>query len=49
MAYGDDALNRFYAAVDGGASVDEAAEKIGTTEQQLRKRWRADLAELAAR
>ena len=48
MAYGDDALNRFYAAVDGGASLEQAAEKIGTTEQQLRERWRADL-ELAAR
>ena len=49
MAYGDDALNRFYAAVDGGASLEEAAEQIGTTEKQLRERWRADLAELAAR
>ncbi len=49
MAYGDDALNRFYAAVDGGASLDEAAEKIGSTEKELRERWRADLGELAAR
>ena len=49
MAYGDDALNRFYAAVDGGASLEEAAEMIGTTEQQLRERWRDDLTELAAR
>ena len=49
MAYGDDALNRFYAAVDGGASLAEAAEKIGTTEKQLRQRWRADLGDLAAR
>ena len=49
MAYGDEALNRFYAAVDGGASLEHAAEKIGSTEQQLRARWRADLAELAAR
>ena len=49
MAYGDDALNRFYAAVDGGASSTEAAEKIGTTESQLRERWRADLGDLAAR
>jgi hypothetical protein len=49
MAYGDDALNRFYAAVDGGASLEEAAEKIGTTKRALRQRWRADLTELAAR
>ena len=49
MAYGDDALNRFYAAVDGGASLEEAAEKIGTTEKELQERWRADLTELAAR
>jgi len=49
MAYGDDALNRFYAVVDRGASLEEAAEQIGTTEKQLRERWRADLAELAAR
>jgi hypothetical protein len=49
MTYGDNELNRFYAAVDGGASLEEAAEKIGTTEKQLRGRWRADLAELAAR
>ena len=49
MAYGDDALNRFYAAVDGGASLEEAAEKIGTTKRTLRERWRADLTELAAR
>jgi hypothetical protein len=49
MAYGDDALNRFYAAVDGGASLEEAAEKIGTTKRSLRQRWRADLTELAAR
>ena len=33
MAYGDDALNRFYAAVDRGASLEEAAEQIGTTEK----------------
>ena len=49
MAYGDDSLNRFYAAVDGGASIEEAAERIGSTEKQLRQRWRADLAQLAAR
>jgi len=49
LAYGDDALNRFYAAVDGGASLEEAAEQIGTTEDQLRERWREDLAVLAAR
>jgi hypothetical protein len=49
MAYGDDALNAFYAAVDGGASLDEAADKIGTTQKQLRERWRTDLGELAAR
>ena len=49
MAYGDDSLNRFYAAVDGGASIEEAAEKIGSTEKELRQRWRADLAQLAAR
>ena len=49
MAYGDDALNRFYAAVDGGASLEEAAEKIGTTENELRERWRTDLTELGAR
>jgi hypothetical protein len=49
MAHGDDALNRFYAAVDGGATLAEAAAKIGSTEGQLRERWRADLGDLAAR
>ncbi|HEY5785227.1 MAG TPA: hypothetical protein VIT65_10660 [Microlunatus sp.] len=49
MAYGDDALNRFYAAVDGGASLEEAAEQIGSTEKELRQRWRAGLEDLAAR
>jgi hypothetical protein len=49
MAYGDEALNRFYSAVDGGASLEEAAERIGTTKRSLRQRWRADLTEMAAR
>ncbi len=48
-AYGDDALNRFYAALDRGESMEEAAERIGTTPKQLRQRWRADLADLAGR
>lgn len=48
-AYGDDALNRFYAALDRGASVDEAAAQIGTTPKRLRQQWRGDLAELAGR
>lgn len=48
-ADGADALSRFYAAVAAGKSVDEAAATIGTTESALRKRWRADLAQLADR
>lgn len=46
---GADALNRFYAAVDAGKSIDEAASTIGTTESALRKRWLADLDRLADR
>ena len=48
-ADGADALSRFYAAVAAGKSGDEAAATIGTTESALRKRWRADLAQLADR
>jgi hypothetical protein len=48
-AYGDDALNRFYAAVDGGASVDQAARAIGTTAERLRQQWRSDLLDLGKR
>jgi hypothetical protein len=48
-AYGAPALNRFYAAVDSGASLGEAAARIGTTERTLRQRWRADLEALARR
>lgn len=46
-AYGDDALNRFYAALDRGATLDDAAARIGTTPQRLRQQWRADLTDLA--
>jgi hypothetical protein len=49
MAYGDDALHRFYAAVDDGASLAEAAVTIGATERKLLRRWAADLEQLADR
>jgi hypothetical protein len=48
-AYGDDGLDRFYTAADRGASLDEAAAEIGTSEQGLLRQWRADLAALARR
>lgn len=44
---GSAALNRFYAAVDAGKTLDEAARVIGTSESALRKRWSADLNRLA--
>lgn len=47
--YGDDALNRFYAALDRGATLDQAAARIGTTPRRLRQQWRADLEDLAGR
>ncbi|MFT4164634.1 MAG: hypothetical protein QM650_05280 [Microlunatus sp.] len=46
---GSAALNRFYAAVDAGKTIDEAARTIGTTESALGKQWRADLKGLADR
>lgn len=49
MDRGSTALNRFYAAVDAGKSIDEAARTIGTTESALQKRWRADLNRWAGR
>jgi hypothetical protein len=48
-AYGDAGLDRFYAAVDRGDSVEQAAEVIGTSEQALLRQWRTDLAALARR
>ena len=47
-AYGAAALNRFYAAVDRGDSIADAARTIGTTEQALLKRWHHDLEKIAA-
>ncbi|HEU5484792.1 MAG TPA: hypothetical protein VFU98_07795 [Microlunatus sp.] len=42
-------LNRFYAAVDRGGSIGEAAEEIGSSEPALLQRWRRHLTTLAAR
>jgi hypothetical protein len=46
---GSAALDRFYASVDRGASMAEAAKDIGTTERQLVQQWRRNLAVLAGR
>lgn len=48
-AYGIPAVDRFYAAVDAGSSIEEAAQAIGTTERSLRKRWQRQLHTLASR
>lgn len=46
---GAGALNRFYAEVNAGKSVDAAAKGIGSSESALRKRWVADLNRAARR
>ena len=49
VGHGSAGLNRFYAAVGAGKSIDQAASLIGTTESALRKQWRSDLNQLANR
>lgn len=48
-AEGAGTLNRLYAAVDRGDSLDRAAGTIGSGEATLRQRWRTDLERLGGR
>ena len=48
-AEGQQGLNRLYAAVDRGATIEEAAAELGTTEAALLRGWRAELTRLADR
>jgi hypothetical protein len=48
-AYGDDGLNRFYAAAGDGGSMSAAAHAIGTSAGALRAQWRRDLEVMARR
>lgn len=47
--YGDDGLDQFYADVDRGDSLAEAADALGTSAAMMREQWRSDLAAAARR